>query len=126
MSRAMFKVMLEIVFVSGVKIHPISNDQQVLSVGSFGVGSEIEATGHDGPAIDQHDLVMSDGVLGIDVGRDAMIGQEVGSRIGFRFLTFVEEHQHLYTSSMRVDAGMCDGFGRKRIGLNVNGSLSLL
>jgi hypothetical protein len=48
----------------------VSNNQHILSIFLLGRFGEVEGAGdHHGP-IDDHDLVVSDGMLGIDVGED--------------------------------------------------------
>jgi hypothetical protein len=56
----------------------IPNDQQVLGVLLLGRLGEVEASRDDDLAVDNHDLVMRDGVYRVDLGRHLLIRQEVG------------------------------------------------
>ena len=56
----------------------VVDHQQVLGIFLLRGLAEIEAPGDDGGFVDHHDLVMGDGVGGIDEGRDSLVGQKGG------------------------------------------------
>jgi hypothetical protein len=51
----------------------ILDDQQILCILLFGSFCEIEASRDHNLPIDDHDLVMGNGVFGVDVGRNSGI-----------------------------------------------------
>jgi hypothetical protein len=61
----------------------VPNDQHILSVLLLGGLGEIETPRDDGFPIDNHHLIMRNGVRGINLREHALVGQEVGRGIFF-------------------------------------------
>lgn len=55
--------------------------QQILGVFLLRSLGEIETPSDDRGFVDHHDLVVGDGVSGIDEGGDALVGQECGRSV---------------------------------------------
>ena len=64
----------------------IIDHKQVLGIFLLRGLTEIETSGDDGGFIDHHDLVVGDGVGGIDEGWDSLVGQKCGRGVLLRFL----------------------------------------
>jgi hypothetical protein len=65
-----------------------SNDQEILRVLLLGRFCEVKGAGDDGVLIDDHDLIVGDRVLGIDIGGDSAFTRNV-LPYTFRALTLV-------------------------------------
>jgi hypothetical protein len=74
----------------------IANGQEVFRVLLLRRLGEIEAPGKDRVAVDDHDLVVGDGVLGVDPHRNPGMGQERRRPIMSRAIAAVENNFHLY------------------------------
>ena len=74
----------------------------------FGGLREVEAAGDDRRAVDHHDLVVGDGVLGVDLDRDTRVQHEVRRRILLCSLALVENHLNLDAPLMGIDQGLGD------------------
>lgn len=68
--------------------------QQVFRIVYLSSPGEVEAASDEGFSVDQDDLVMSDGMLAVDVDRDAMIRQIGGDGVFARFLAFIQDNNH--------------------------------
>jgi type 1 glutamine amidotransferase len=106
-------------FVVGLEqVRMTLDDQQVLGVLCLRLVREIKATRDQRPFIDDHDLVVSDGVLGIDVRRQAFLDKRLQLRIRFLFVALIEQNLHVDSAALGGDQGFCDGLRSKRIGLH--------
>src|SRR6266851_1164119 len=94
------------------------DDEHVLGVFHLGLVREIEAAGDQNPAVDDHDLVVGDGVLGVDVWSQAVVDQVAELSVGFLLVAAVENDLDVYSSPLGFDEGVGNGFGGKRISLD--------
>ena len=95
-----------------------ADDQQVLGVVLFGSRREVEAARNDGLAVDDHDLVVGDGVLGVDLRGDAGVNHEVRRRILLGPLALVEDDLNLDAPLVGIDRALAMGTLVKRVGLH--------
>ena len=58
-----------------------ADHQEVFRVVLLGGFGEIESARHDRLVVDNHDLVVGDGVLGVDLRRDARMDHEIRRRV---------------------------------------------
>jgi len=79
---------------------------------------KIEAPRKDHVAVDNHDLVVCDGVLGIDPDRNSSVSQEGRRRIMSGAIAAVENNFHLDSAPIGVHERFGDGRGGKIIGLD--------
>ena len=84
-------------------------DQQVLGVGVLGGFGEVEAAGDEGSPVQDHDLVMGDGVAPVNPDRDAGVGEKGRRGIPGGGVAFVQERLDVDTAFMGVDQGLGDG-----------------
>lgn len=80
-----------------------ANDQEVFGIGIFRRLGEIERPRNDGLAVDHHDLVMGNGVLGVDLDRDARIMNEIRRRVFLALLAFIQNDFDLHPSLVGID-----------------------
>ena len=73
-------VRLEIPVVSVDQVRVALDDQQVLRVFRLGLMGEVEAAGDERGAVDEHDLVVGDGVVGVDERGQALFEEELQVR----------------------------------------------
>jgi hypothetical protein len=92
--------------------------QQVLRVMLLRRSGEVEGAREDHAVIDDHDLVMRNGVLGVNERRDAAVLDEIRLRVFLRPLAMVQDHLHLEAAPMRVHQGFGNRRGSKAVGLH--------
>lgn len=95
-------------------------DQQVLCVPLLGCLGEVEAARDDHPAINDHDLVVSDGVCSVDPRRNASTDKERHAAIAFGPLALVEDHPHINAMIVGSLQGARDRRAGEAIGLDQN------
>lgn len=88
---------------------PIANHQQILGIRLFRSRREVEGAGDDHLAVEDHDLVVGDGVFRVDSRGHAAIVQEVGHGILPGFLAVVEDDVDLDSSLVRTEQGLAIG-----------------
>jgi len=74
------------------------DDQQILSVLLLSSLGEVKWTGYYCFLIDDHDLIMRDGMFAVNVGWNASIRYKSGGGISFSFLALVKNSFYLYSS----------------------------
>lgn len=103
----------------------ILDDDQILGVSFLGRFREVEATGHDTGAVQNHDFVVRDGVFCVDEDRDTGVQQKGCAAVLFRSLGLVEDRFDVDATTGGVGQGTGDGRRGERVCLNVDGFLSL-
>jgi hypothetical protein len=96
----------------------VANDQHVLRVFPLSGLGEIEAPRDEGFPVDNDDLIMRNGVLGINRRGHALVGQEIGGGVFLRALALVEDHLHLHTPLMGVEERLGNGGRGEAVGLD--------
>ena len=96
----------------------IMNGQEVFGVLLLGGLGEIEAPRKDRVAVDDHYLVVGDGVAGVDPNGNASVSQEGRGRIMSGAIAAVEYHFYVYPAPVSVHQRFGDGCGGKAIGLD--------
>ena len=95
-----------------------ADDQQVLGILLLSGSGEIEGAGdHDRP-VDEDDLVVGDGMLGINVGGDAGVHEKGERRVSLVLLTLVEDHLYLDPSPVCLEQGVGDRSGGEGVSLD--------
>ena len=95
-----------------------AQNQQVLRVGLLRRLAEIEAARNYRTPIDDHHLVMGNGMLVVDVDRHPLIGKEIGFGVLLGALTFVQQDRHLHPAFRRGQHRLGNGRTGKTIGLH--------
>ena len=95
-----------------------SDHKQVLGVVLFRRFREVEAAGDDRRLVDDHELVVSDGMSRVDVRGDGRMGGEVCGAILFLPLRPVKDDLNMHASLMRINKGRGDRRGSERISLD--------
>ena len=119
-------MVLKVLLISRVQVGPVVNDQQVLGIAVFRIVCEVETAGDQRVAVDQHDFVVSNRMLGINVGLNSRMRQEIGGGILLGSLTLVEHHDHSHSALMGEFQGLRDRCRSKRIGLDQNQPLGVI
>jgi len=88
-----------------------ADDQEVLRVLLLGGLCEIERAGDDDRTVDEDDLVVGNGVLFVDVGRDAGMRQKGRRRVPLGLLTLVEDRLDLYAAFVGLEERLRDRKG---------------
>ena len=96
------------------------DDDEVLGVVRFGARREIEAAGDDRSAVDQHDLVVGDGVMGVDDRRQFLLEEEGQFGVRHFFVAVIEDDVNVHCSRLGVRQGLSDGVGGESIGEHEN------
>ncbi len=125
----MFLVREKIAAVDGGEVGVVAQDEQVLGVVFLGLVREVEAAGQDGPTVEDHHLVVGDGVMRVDARCQALFLEEVQVGVGFLFLADVEDDLDVNTAQLGLDQRLGDRLRRERVSLNENlvtGLLNLL
>jgi len=99
----------------------VLQNQKVLRVRFLGCLGEVEAARDYPDAVDDHDLVVSNRMFGVDERLDPSSGNEIGGRILFRALAFVQDHLNLDSSIVSIDQGLRYRSRREAVGLNQDG-----
>lgn len=86
----------------------VVDHQQVLGILLLRGFGEIETSGDDSGFVDQHDLVVGDGVGGIDEGRNSFIGEEGGRGVPLRLLALVQNDLDIDSSLFCIDQRLGD------------------
>ena len=81
----------------------VPDDEQVLRVLLLRRLGEVEAPGEHRLAVDDHHLVVRNGVVGIDHGRHALIGEEVGGGVLLTTLALVQDDLHLHATRVGIE-----------------------
>ncbi len=81
-----------------------ADHQQILGVVLLGVLGKVEAAGDDRRPVDDHDLVVRDGVLGVDPHGDADVHQEVGFAVLLCPLALIEDAFSPMSNTMMTES----------------------
>jgi hypothetical protein len=100
-------------------------DEEVLGILLLGRLRKVKAPRDDDLVIDDHDLVMGDGVVRIEHGLDALVRQEVGRGALLRALTLIEDDLHLDATFVGVKQRFGDRRRGEGIGLDQNAPLGI-
>ena len=87
---------------------------------------EVETTCNQGDLINHHDLVVGDGVAGIDPHWDSGMSEKGGAGIAFSPLALIKNDPDPHASGMSSLQGCCNGRGGEGIGLHQHCFLSLV
>ena len=82
--------------------------KKVLGIVLLGGLGEIEGPRYHGLPVDDHYLVMGNGVGCINLCGDPRIYQEIGGRVFLPFLTFVQDHLHLHLPLVGIKESLSD------------------
>ncbi len=96
----------------------VADHEQVLGVVLLCGLGEVEAAGNDRLVVDDHDLVVCFGVLGVDPHGDSQVDEQVRRGILLRPLALVENHLNFDPPLVGIDQGFRDRGRRKRVGLH--------
>lgn len=91
--------------------------QQVFCIPLCGFG-EVEAARDQCCPIDDHDLVMSNGMFGIDQYRDTGVGKEGARRISRGGIALVQDSFDFDAALSGVDEGLGDRLAGEAVGLD--------
>jgi len=98
---------------------PIVEDQKIFRVSFLRRPCEIKRSRNDDFSINDHDLIMGNGMLSIDFGLDPRIQKEVRRRIFIPLLlTLIEDNLDLDPPLMSLQQCLRNGSGGKGIGLD--------
>jgi hypothetical protein len=103
----------------------VPDDQHVLGVLLLRRLGEIETPRDNGLAVENHHLIMRDGMFGINHRGHALVGQEVGRGVFLGPLAFVEDHLHRHTPLVAVEQCFGDRGGGEAVGLDKNADLGV-
>ncbi len=84
----------------------IPNDQQILSVFLFGCLGEVKRPCDHSGSVDDHHLIVSDGMLVVNPDWDAFILKKRRPSIGSFSLTFIENGFDLYSPPRGINKGL--------------------
>jgi hypothetical protein len=87
----------------------VSDDQEVLRIFLLGGFREIETPRDEGLAVDDDDLVMGNGMLGINLRGYALVGQEIGRGVFFGALALIEDDLYPDTPSVGLSSALAIG-----------------
>ena len=104
----------------------IMGHKKVLSIVLLGSLGEIEATGNHGFAVNDHDLVVGDGMNGVYLDGYPIIEEEGGRGILGGPLAFIEDNPHLDSPLMGIHHGFGNWSRCERIDLNEDDGLGFV
>jgi len=91
------------------------HDQQVFGIPLFGRLGEVEGAGDQGAAVDDHDLVVGNGMGRVDKGGDAGMGDEVCRGVFLPALAPVQDRFDPDPPLAGIHEGLCDRPGGEGI-----------
>ena len=100
--------------------------QKILRIVLLGGLGKIEGPRYHCLSIDDHHLVMRNGVGYVYAGWDSRVGEEISGRVLRAALAFVEDDLNLEAPLVGVHDGFGNWSGCKRIGLNEDGGLGFV
>ena len=77
---------------------------------------EVEAAGDQRALVDDHDLVVGDGVVGVDMRRQPVLLDERQFGVSFLFLAAIQNDVDVHAPFLRVHKRLGDSLGSERIG----------
>src|SRR5437868_6262365 len=89
----------------------------LLGFGAVGMVGEVVAAGDDDLLIDDDDLVMRDGVSGIDQRVQSLLEENLQVAVALDFVALVEEDLDVDAALLGVDQGEAERIGGEGIGL---------
>ena len=101
----------------------VADDQHVFRVLFLRRLREIERPRDDNLAVDDHHLVMGDGVGGVDLCRYPLVGEEVGGGVFLRALALVEDDLDLDASCVGIKQRLGNRRRGEAVGLDENARL---
>ena len=93
-------------------------DQQVLGVFVLCGRGEVETAGDQHRTVDDHDLVVGDGVLGVDQDRDAGVGKEGGGGVPGGGVALVQDGLDLHAAFPGIKQRLGDRLRGEGVRLN--------
>jgi len=96
------------------------DDEEVLRAPLFGRLREVERPRDDRLSVDDHDLVVGDGMCAVDVHRDPVVSEKGGAAVFLRSLALIEDDLHRHAPLVGIDEGLGDGCRGERVGLNAD------
>jgi hypothetical protein len=87
----------------------IANGEEVFRILLLGRLGEIEAPDKDRVAIDNHNLVVSNGVLGVDPDGNTGVGQKRRRRIRSGSIAAADKNPHLHPASVASTSALAIG-----------------
>lgn len=87
----------------------VTDDEEILGVTLLSCLGKVERARNHDFIVDDHHLVVGNGMSGVDFRRNAGVDEEVGGRIFLRFLALVQ--QHLNFDSLRCAFARASAFG---------------
>src|SRR5215467_11201772 len=94
----------------------IPDDEEILGILPLRGRGEVEGSRDDRLAVDDHDLVVGDGVPAVDQGGDARMGEEVRRGILGARLLAIQDHLHVDAATVGRGEGAGDGRGGEGVG----------
>lgn len=113
----MFPVLLPISQVEVGQVFAF-DDQQIFGVFLLGSFRKVVASGNKNFLINDHNLVMGDGMGRVNIGGNAGIGQKRGRGIFLFALALVQNGFHLDAPLVGCYQGLGDGLRGKAVGLD--------
>jgi len=89
----------------------------------LGGGRKVEAACDNGACVNDHDLAVRDGVLVVDIGRDAVVGNEIGFGVLLGSLAFVEDDGDFDPTLVGADQGRGDGLAGEAVSSRTHASV---
>lgn len=114
-----------IVEISGSKVSAVDN-QEILCVPFLGSICEIERSRDNGLVVNNHHLVVSNSVNGIDHGGNGCTGQNVGGGAFLRFLAFVEKDLNPDAAHVSPYQRLSDGYRGEGVSLDQHRGLCIV
>ena len=74
----------------------VLDEQHMLGILLLGCLGEVEAPRPDGVPVDDHHLVMRNGVAGIDLRRHPLVGQEIRRRVCVPAAALIQDNLHAH------------------------------
>lgn len=94
------------------------DDQEVFSILLLSRPGEVKRPGDNRLSVDNHNLIVGDGMGRINIGRDANVSQEGGGGVFLGPLAFIHNGLNLYPPFMGSKEGLGYRLGSERIGLD--------
>ena len=93
-------------------------NQEIFSIPLFCRFCEIEASGNNRFLIDNHHLIVSYGVVSVNISRNAHVKSEVGCAVAFGLVPFIQDNDRPDAPFVRLNQCLGDILARETIGLD--------
>ena len=87
----------------------VMDDKEILCIAILSGLCEIETPRDECRPVYNHDLVVSNGMLGINERLDSSMREKVGRRVFFGSLAFIEDDAHMHPSFLGKQQGLGNG-----------------